>query len=60
VAQAAALIVPKTRAGIAARNAASRLWPIVVAAQWANRRFRLPGKDDLTADGARELPALNG
>ncbi|MFG2819368.1 FAD-dependent monooxygenase [Kitasatospora sp. NPDC048365] len=34
VATAAALLVPATRAGIAARNAATRLWPAAAALSW--------------------------
>ncbi|GLX11060.1 hypothetical protein [Microbispora sp. NBRC 16548] len=35
VAAAATLMVPATRAGITARNMASRLWPAAAAAGWA-------------------------
>jgi 2-polyprenyl-6-methoxyphenol hydroxylase-like FAD-dependent oxidoreductase len=37
VAQASALMVPATRAGIAVRNLATRLWPVAAAAQWVRR-----------------------
>ncbi|MGY0062309.1 FAD-dependent monooxygenase [Streptomyces sp. LZ34] len=39
VATAAALMVPATRAGVAARNMASRLWPTVAAASWIRNRI---------------------
>lgn len=40
VAMAAALMVPATRSGIAARNLASRLWPAVATAAWVRNRIR--------------------
>ncbi|MES4908256.1 MULTISPECIES: FAD-dependent monooxygenase [unclassified Streptomyces] len=39
VATAAALMVPATRAGVAARNMATRLWPTVAAASWVRNRI---------------------
>ena len=36
---ASALMVPATRGGIAARNAATRLWPIVASAAWIRDRL---------------------
>jgi len=39
VAQAAALLIPATRAGLAARNAATRLWPLAAAASWTGRKL---------------------
>jgi 2-polyprenyl-6-methoxyphenol hydroxylase-like FAD-dependent oxidoreductase len=36
---AARLIVPATRTGIAARNLASRLWPVAAAAGWVRNRI---------------------
>jgi 2-polyprenyl-6-methoxyphenol hydroxylase-like FAD-dependent oxidoreductase len=39
VAQAAALLIPATRAGLVARNAATRLWPVIAATQWTGRRL---------------------
>jgi 2-polyprenyl-6-methoxyphenol hydroxylase-like FAD-dependent oxidoreductase len=39
---AAALLIPATKAGIMTRNAATRLWPLVAAAQWASRRVGRP------------------
>jgi 2-polyprenyl-6-methoxyphenol hydroxylase-like FAD-dependent oxidoreductase len=39
LATAAALMVPATRTGIAARNLASRLWPAAAAAGWVRRRI---------------------
>ncbi len=41
VAVAAALMVPATRSGIAARNLASRLWPAAAAAGWVRNRITL-------------------
>jgi 2-polyprenyl-6-methoxyphenol hydroxylase-like FAD-dependent oxidoreductase len=41
IAVAAALIVPATRPGIAARNLASRLWPVAAAAGWVRSRITL-------------------
>ena len=38
IAIAAALIVPATRTGIAARNLATRLWPAAAAAGWVRNR----------------------
>jgi 2-polyprenyl-6-methoxyphenol hydroxylase-like FAD-dependent oxidoreductase len=38
VAQAAALLVPATRRGVALRNLATRLWPAAAAARWLGRR----------------------
>ncbi|WP_327074544.1 FAD-dependent monooxygenase [Kitasatospora purpeofusca] len=40
VGAAAALMVPATRAAIAARNAATRLWPAVAAGAWLRDRAR--------------------
>jgi 2-polyprenyl-6-methoxyphenol hydroxylase-like FAD-dependent oxidoreductase len=39
VAVAAALLVPATRTGIAARNLATRLWPAAAAAAWVRNRI---------------------
>ncbi|MBO2447999.1 FAD-dependent monooxygenase [Actinomadura barringtoniae] len=39
VGAAAALMVPKTRAAIAARNAATRLWPVAAGATRLRKRF---------------------
>lgn len=39
VATAAALMVPATRAGVAVRNMASRLWPTAAAASWIRNRI---------------------
>jgi 2-polyprenyl-6-methoxyphenol hydroxylase-like FAD-dependent oxidoreductase len=39
IAIAAALMVPATRTGIAARNLASRLWPAMAAAGWVRNRI---------------------
>jgi 2-polyprenyl-6-methoxyphenol hydroxylase-like FAD-dependent oxidoreductase len=39
VATAAAMMVPATRAGIAARNLASRFWPAAAAASWVRNRL---------------------
>lgn len=38
VAMAAALMVPATRVGVAARNLATRLWPTAAAASWVRNR----------------------
>jgi 2-polyprenyl-6-methoxyphenol hydroxylase-like FAD-dependent oxidoreductase len=35
---ASALMVPATRAGVAARNAATRLWPVAAAGAWLRNR----------------------
>jgi 2-polyprenyl-6-methoxyphenol hydroxylase-like FAD-dependent oxidoreductase len=37
--QAAAMLIPATRAGLAARNAATRLWPLAAAASWTGRKL---------------------
>ena len=37
--QAATLLVPNSPAGIAVRNLATRLWPVVAAATWLRGRF---------------------
>ncbi|MFG6200167.1 FAD-dependent monooxygenase [Nonomuraea sp. JJY05] len=39
VATAAAMMVPATRAGIVARNLASRFWPAAAAASWVRNRL---------------------
>ncbi|MGP3961084.1 FAD-dependent monooxygenase [Nonomuraea sp. 3N208] len=39
VATAAALMVPATRAGVIARNLATRLWPAAAAASWLRKRI---------------------
>jgi 2-polyprenyl-6-methoxyphenol hydroxylase-like FAD-dependent oxidoreductase len=39
--RAASLLIPATRAGILARNLATRLWPVGVAAGWLQRRLAL-------------------
>ena len=39
VAQAAAMLIPSTRAGLIARNAATRLWPLAAAATWTGRKL---------------------
>lgn len=39
VSQAAALLIPATRTGLVARNAATRLWPLAAAAQWTGRKL---------------------
>jgi 2-polyprenyl-6-methoxyphenol hydroxylase-like FAD-dependent oxidoreductase len=39
VATAAALMVPATRAGITARNLATRLWPVAAAGSWLRDRL---------------------
>lgn len=37
--QAAAMLIPATRAGLAVRNAATRLWPLAAAASWTGRKL---------------------
>jgi hypothetical protein len=37
--QAAAMLIPATRAGLAARNAATRLWPLAAAVSWTGRKL---------------------
>ena len=39
VSQGAAMLIPATRAGLATRNAATRLWPLAAAAQWTGRKL---------------------
>ena len=39
VARGASILVPATQAGIAARNLATRLWPLGVAAAWVRTQF---------------------
>ena len=39
VAQGAAMMIPATRAGLIARNAATRLWPLAAAATWTGRKL---------------------
>jgi 2-polyprenyl-6-methoxyphenol hydroxylase-like FAD-dependent oxidoreductase len=39
VTQAAAMLIPATQAGLTARNAATRLWPLAAAAQWTGRKL---------------------
>ena len=50
VAQAAALLIPATRFGVAVRNLATRLWPAAAAAMWLGRRLARGSKppDHLT------------
>jgi 2-polyprenyl-6-methoxyphenol hydroxylase-like FAD-dependent oxidoreductase len=43
IAAAASLLVPATRHGIVARNLATRLWPVGVAAGWVGRSLRVTG-----------------
>jgi 2-polyprenyl-6-methoxyphenol hydroxylase-like FAD-dependent oxidoreductase len=43
IARAASLLVPATRRGIVARNLATRLWPVGVAAGWVGRWLRVTG-----------------
>ncbi|MEW9530453.1 FAD-dependent monooxygenase [Microbispora sp. NPDC049125] len=46
VTRGAALLIPATWRGIAARNLATRLWPLAAAAGWAGRRLT-PRRDDV-------------
>jgi 2-polyprenyl-6-methoxyphenol hydroxylase-like FAD-dependent oxidoreductase len=50
VAVAAALMVPATRSGIAARNLASRLWPAAAAVGWVRNRITLSSRSELDPD----------
>ncbi|NUP07560.1 MAG: monooxygenase [Polyangiaceae bacterium] len=49
---AASLLMPSTRWGIAARNLATRLWPLGAAASWLQRRFSSEGVSR-ASEGAR-------
>jgi 2-polyprenyl-6-methoxyphenol hydroxylase-like FAD-dependent oxidoreductase len=42
ITMAAALMVPATRAGVAARNLATRLWPTAAAASWVRNQVARP------------------
>jgi 2-polyprenyl-6-methoxyphenol hydroxylase-like FAD-dependent oxidoreductase len=44
VAMAAALMVPATRTGVAARNLATRLWPTAAAASWVRNQVARPAR----------------
>ena len=49
VSQGAAMLIPATRAGLATRNAATRLWPLAAAARWTGRTLSPTPKDQAAA-----------
>jgi 2-polyprenyl-6-methoxyphenol hydroxylase-like FAD-dependent oxidoreductase len=51
VSQGAAMLIPATRAGLATRNAATRLWPLAAAAQWTGRKLSTAPTHNATAAG---------
>ncbi|WP_412537844.1 FAD-dependent monooxygenase [Longispora sp. K20-0274] len=57
--RAAAMLVPATARGIAARNLATRLWPLAAAGRWLGRRSGTPvSRPAANAAGRRPGPAM--
>ncbi|NUU20802.1 MAG: monooxygenase [Streptomycetaceae bacterium] len=60
VAVAAALMVPATRAGVAVRNAATRLWPAAAAGTWLRNRVTPRSARRAPGAGSAATPTAAG